>query len=92
MWVEEMRFLDLRGGAGPGFPDTCAEASIASERGPQMPAAKPPEFRRRAPDLVARGEPVASVAKNMGISESCLRRWKLGPAVEMTSARPRRPI
>jgi transposase-like protein len=41
-----------------------------------MPAAKPLEFRRRALDLVAGGEPVAQVAKNLGISESCLRRWK----------------
>ena len=41
-----------------------------------MPAAKSPEFRRRALDLVAGGEPVALVAKNLGISESCLRRWK----------------
>ena len=41
-----------------------------------MPAAKSPEFRRRALDLVAGGEPVAQVAKNLGISESCLRRWK----------------
>ncbi len=41
-----------------------------------MPAAKPPEFRRRALDLVAQGEPVAQVAKNLGISESCLRRWR----------------
>ena len=40
-----------------------------------MPAAKSPEFRRRALDLVAQGEPVARVAKDLGISESCLRRW-----------------
>lgn len=40
-----------------------------------MPAAKSPEFRRRALDLVASGEPVARVAKDLGISESCLRRW-----------------
>lgn len=40
-----------------------------------MPAAKPPEFRRRALDLVAGGEPVVQVAKNLGISESCLPRW-----------------
>ena len=40
-----------------------------------MPAPKPPEFRRRALDLVAQGEPVAQVARNLGISESCLRRW-----------------
>ena len=40
-----------------------------------MPAAKPPEFRRRALDLVAQGESVPRVAKDLGISESCLRRW-----------------
>lgn len=39
-----------------------------------MPAANPPEFRRRALELVASGEPVAQVARNLGISE-CLRRW-----------------
>ena len=40
-----------------------------------MPAAKPPEFRRRALDLVAQDNPVGQVAKDLGISESCLRRW-----------------
>ena len=47
-----------------------------------MPAAKPPEFRRRALDLVESGEPVAQVARNLGISESCLRRWMDQDAVE----------
>ncbi|MBU6213998.1 MAG: transposase [Actinomycetales bacterium] len=40
-----------------------------------MPAAKPPEFRRRALDLVGQGVPVAQVARDLGISGSCLRRW-----------------
>ena len=41
-----------------------------------MPAAKPPEFRRRAVELARQGEqPVAKIAKDLGISESCLRRW-----------------
>jgi len=40
-----------------------------------MPAAKPPEFRRRALDLFAQGNPVGQVAKDLGISESFLRRW-----------------
>ena len=41
-----------------------------------MPAAKPPEFRRRAVDLARRGDAsVRQVAKDLGISESCLRRW-----------------
>ena len=47
-----------------------------------MPAAKPPEFRRRALDLVAQGEPVARVAEDLGISESCLRRWMEQDAVD----------
>ena len=41
-----------------------------------MPSAKPPEFRRRAVDLVRRGEqPATQIAKDLGISVSCLRRW-----------------
>ena len=40
-----------------------------------MPATRPPEFRRRALDLVAQGNPVGQVAKDLGISESCLRCW-----------------
>lgn len=41
-----------------------------------MPAAKPPEFRRRAVELARRGDqPVAQIGKDLGISESCLRRW-----------------
>ena len=41
-----------------------------------MPAPHPPEFRRRAVDLARLGEqPVSSVAKDLGISESCLRNW-----------------
>ncbi|MGV8978917.1 MAG: IS3 family transposase [Cellulomonas sp.] len=41
-----------------------------------MPAAKPPEFRRRAVDLARSGQqPVAKIASDLGISESCLRRW-----------------
>lgn len=41
-----------------------------------MSVAKSPEFRRRAPELAAQGEPVAQVAKNLGISESGPRRWQ----------------
>jgi len=41
-----------------------------------MPAAKPPEFRRRAVELARlKEQPVAKIAKDLGISESCLRRW-----------------
>lgn len=41
-----------------------------------MPAPKPVEFRRRAVELARLGDkPVAQVAKDLGISESGLRRW-----------------
>jgi transposase-like protein len=41
-----------------------------------MPAAKRPEFRHRAVDLARSGDPpVAKIASDLGISESCLMRW-----------------
>ena len=41
-----------------------------------MPAPHPPEFRRRAVELARlRGKPIAEIAKDLGISESCLRKW-----------------
>ena len=41
-----------------------------------MPAPHPPEFRRRAIELARVGEqPIAAVAKQLSISESCLRNW-----------------
>src|SRR3954447_5436869 len=41
-----------------------------------MPAAKPPEFRRRAVELARRREkPIAAIAHDLDIAESCLRRW-----------------
>ena len=41
-----------------------------------MPAAKPEEFRRRAVKLARSGQkPVAEIARDLGISESGLRRW-----------------
>ncbi len=41
-----------------------------------MPAAKPPEFRRRAVELARlRERPVREIARDLGIAESCLRRW-----------------
>ena len=63
-----------------------------------MPVAKPPEFRRRALDLVAMGEPVAQVAKGLGISEGTLRRSMAIDAVDsgrvegLTSAEKRELI
>ncbi len=41
-----------------------------------MPAPHPPEFRRRAVELARRGDtPLAELAKDLGISRSCLQNW-----------------
>jgi transposase len=41
-----------------------------------MPRPHPPEFRRRAVELAReRAKPIAELAKDLGISESCLRGW-----------------
>jgi transposase len=41
-----------------------------------MPAAKPPEFRRRAVALARAGDQsIAKIAADLGIAGSCLRRW-----------------
>lgn len=41
-----------------------------------MPAAHPAEFRQRAVELARlKDRPVAQLAKELGISESCLRNW-----------------
>lgn len=41
-----------------------------------MPAAHPPEFRQRAVELARlREKPMSAIAKDLGISESCLRNW-----------------
>ena len=41
-----------------------------------MPRARPPEFRERAVELArSRVKPISVLAKDLGISESCLRSW-----------------
>jgi transposase len=41
-----------------------------------MPKAHPPEFRQRAIELARlREKPIAQIAADLGISESCLRHW-----------------
>ena len=41
-----------------------------------VPAPHPPEFRQRAIDLArSKVKPVAEIAKDLSISESCLRNW-----------------
>lgn len=58
-----------------------------------MPVAHPPEFRRRAVTLAReRATPLAEIAKDLRISESCLRNWlsqdevdENGGATDLTS-------
>jgi transposase-like protein len=41
-----------------------------------MPAPHPQEFRQRAVELARQGaKPVSKIARDLGISESCLRNW-----------------
>lgn len=41
-----------------------------------MPSARPLEFRQRAVELARlREKPIVQIARELGISESCLRRW-----------------
>lgn len=41
-----------------------------------MPRPHPPEFRQRAVELARqRDKPIARIAEDLGISESCLRGW-----------------
>jgi transposase len=59
-----------------------------------VPAPHPPEFRRRAVELARAGHtPIAALAKDLRISESCLRNWMAqadtdenGSATKLTSA------
>lgn len=59
-----------------------------------MPAPHPPEFRQRAVELARQGvKPVGQIARDLGISESCLRNWMAqadadenGSPVKLTSA------
>jgi transposase len=48
----------------------------ATRKDVPVPAPHPPEFRRRAVELARqRTKPVAELAKELRISESCLRNW-----------------
>jgi transposase-like protein len=59
-----------------------------------MPAPHPPEFRRRAVELARevdedgnRKHPIAQLARDLKISESCLRNWMAAEEIE-TGERP----
>jgi putative transposase len=47
-----------------------------------MPKPYPPEFRRKALDLVESGRSVREVAAALGIAESCLHRWRSHDLIE----------
>ena len=50
--------------------------ALAIRKDAAVPAPHPAEFRRRAVELARqRSKPVAELAKDLGISESCLRNW-----------------
>src|SRR5215472_1620765 len=49
---------------------------LGNPKGSAMPRPYPPEFRRRALDLVESGRSVRDVAASLGIAESCLHRWQ----------------
>ena len=59
-----------------------------------MPPPHPPEFRLRAVELARQGDaPIGKIARDLGISESCLRNWMAqadadegGSQVKLTSA------
>jgi transposase len=61
----------------PVFLDTSGEVGRVRKEGcPSMPAPHPTEFRQRAVDLARTGDkPIAQLAKDLRISESCLRNW-----------------
>ncbi|MGW2309048.1 transposase [Actinomadura luteofluorescens] len=47
-----------------------------------MPKPYPPEFRRKALDLLESGRNVRDVAAALGIAESCLHRWRSRDLIE----------
>jgi transposase-like protein len=54
---------------------TCVD-SVSTGKEVAVPAPHPIEFRQRAVELARKGDkPVAQLAKDLGISESCLRNW-----------------
>ena len=58
----------------PQSTDTRPDVAMATRKDAVVPAPHPPEFRRRAVELAReRAKPVGELAKDLRISESCLR-------------------
>jgi hypothetical protein len=93
VWDVRLAELLTAGRASPGNTDTRPEVATATRKDAVAPAPHPPEFRRRAVELAReRSKPVAELAKELHISESCLRNWmaqadidESGSATELTS-------
>jgi transposase-like protein len=67
----------------PGLVDTSFGRDDALGEEFQMPKAMPEEFRRRAVELTRQeGASVKQVARDLGISESGLRRWMQQAEIE----------
>ena len=48
-----------------------------------MPRPHPPEFRRRAVELAReKAKPISQLARDLGVSESCLRNWMTKADIE----------
>jgi transposase len=55
---------------------SCAGQACSGRNDVIVPTPHPPEFRRRAVELARHGDrSIAQVARQLQISESCLRRW-----------------
>jgi transposase len=55
-----------------------------------VPPPHPAEFRRRAVELARqRSKPIAELAKDLGISESCLRNWLVQADVDENGSQTR---
>jgi transposase-like protein len=60
----------------PRSTDTRPEVASAARKDAAVPPPHPAEFRRRAVELAReRAKPIAELAKDLRISESCLRNW-----------------
>jgi transposase-like protein len=52
--------------------------AAATGKDAAVPAPRPPEFRRRAVELARQGDQsINALAKQLSISQSCLRNWML---------------
>lgn len=61
--------------------------AAATRKDALVPAPHPPEFRRRAVELAReRAKPIADLAKDLRISESCLRNWMAQAEVDETGS------